>query len=172
MTGFLKVMKVLLIWFARSASASPVEPPKKETPKPQVKTELDFKNNSERLKKEWNLLFQKNEHLWDLIIDAHVYCYQQFGKYIVVTMIDRTQAEQDEIYKDDPKYNEKPYKSPHQFFHAVDLRSSTFETHEIEQLVNYLNTKYNSTNYYKWTAKCHAVINGAEHFHIQFVRKV
>lgn len=129
-----------------------------------------YKNDTDRLKEEHIELKERNPDLYDIIDDVCDWAWVYCKKDIVITMIYRTDAEQDSIYKDDPKYQQKKFKSPHQFYHAVDLRSSTFDTEQIQKLVDYLNEQYNGTNYYKWTAKCHDVGLG-DHFHIQFVRK-
>jgi hypothetical protein len=129
-----------------------------------------FKNSSQRLQDEFIELEERNKPLHQLIVDTCAYCKAEFNKDITITMIYRTDKEQDEIYKDNLKYQQKKFKSPHQFFHAVDLRSSTFTRPEIDKLVNYLNNVYNKDNYYKFTALCHDVGIG-EHFHINYLRK-
>lgn len=128
------------------------------------------KNDSSRLKNEYTQLIEKNTGLYDLINDISIYVKKTMNKDIVITMIFRTDQEQDEIYKDDPKYKIKKFKSPHQFYHAIDLRSRDFSQSEIKQIEDYLNNKYNPTNYYKWTAKNHNVGLG-DHFHLQWVKK-
>ena len=141
---------------------------------PNAKGILYFKNGSKRLGDEFIELLERNPGLHQLIVDTCAYCKATFGKDITITMIYRTDAEQDSLYQNDAKYLAKKFKSPHQFYHAVDLRSSTFETSEIKVLVDYLNSVYNKTNYYNWTAKCHDIDGTgpqAEHFHIQFIKK-
>jgi hypothetical protein len=181
MSGLLKVLKVILTLFAKGAKSSPIvasekkeiplESPKFTPPSQTInKPQILFKNDSERLKEEFNELAIKNVYLSRLIVDAQNYCYTNFQKNIVITMIYRTQEEQDSIYKDDARYKVKKFKSPHQFFHASDLRSSTFTPEEIKKLVDYLNLTYDENNYYKFTAMCHDVGLG-EHFHIQFAKK-
>jgi hypothetical protein len=129
-----------------------------------------FKNESIRLKNEYNELIEKNVGLFDLINDLCIYAKNSLREDIVITMIYRTDEEQDSIYKDDPKYIAKKFKSPHQFYHAVDIRSHTFTADEIKNIEDYLNNKYNPNNYYKWTAKNHNVGLG-DHFHIQYIKK-
>ena len=139
-----------------------------------VKGIIYFKNGSKRLQDEFVALVDKNKDLHELIVDTCAYCKAEFNKDIVITMLYRTQDEQDNLYKDSTKYKEKKFSSPHQYHHAVDLRSSTFTREEIDKLVDYLNKVYNSKNYYKWTAKCHDIDGSgpqAEHFHIQFVKR-
>lgn len=135
---------------------------------------IEFKNNSNRLKEEFDELVVKNQDLYNILLDCGNFCNEHFDKKAIITMIYRTQEEQDSIYKDDEKYKVKKFKSPHQYHHAFDLRSSHLEADEIEKLVKYLNGLYNVGNYYKWTAKNHD-IDGAgpqqNHFHVQFVKK-
>lgn len=128
-----------------------------------------MKNNSKRLEEEWEVLDAQNTHLKSLILDLDKYAYDRYQKNLVITMIYRTNEEQDNIYKDDERYKKKKFKSPHQFFQGVDIRSSIFNEDEIKDLVNYLNTRYNDSNYYKYTAKCHNVGLG-DHFHIQYYK--
>lgn len=173
MSGIVKVLQVILTLFAKNAVSSPPQASEKKSPLPEVppRPEPTFKNDSERLKGELNQLKTVNPGLYDLLYDICDYCNREFKKTVVITMIYRTDEEQDEIYKDDEKYKARPFKSPHQYWHALDLRSKTFTPEEIKMVENYLNTKYNGSNYYTWTAKDHIVLNGASHFHIQYSKK-
>ena len=128
---------------------------------------IEFKDNSIRLKNEFNDLKVKNPTLYDILIDLNEFANKQYSKNVIITMIFRSDAEQDFIYKDDARYLAKPFKSPHQFWHGVDIRSWTFSADEITEIEEYLNSKWNKGNYYKWVAKCHNVGHG-DHFHIQF----
>jgi hypothetical protein len=128
-----------------------------------------FKNDSARLKKEYEDLQESNAHLFDLINDLAKFINKKFEKDLTITMILRTQEEQDEIYKNDPKYKVRKFKSPHQFSHAVDLRSRDFTKDEISAIEDYLNTEYNPTNFYKWTARDHNVGLG-DHLHLQYYK--
>lgn len=131
---------------------------------------IEYKNNSNRLREEFEELKVRNEMLYNILLDCGNFCQEYFQKKVVITMIYRTDEEQDSIYKDDEKYKVKKFKSPHQFWHGADLRSSHLDTEQIEKLVNYLNGLYNVGNYYKWTAKNHNVGLG-DHFHVQFCKK-
>lgn len=132
---------------------------------------IQFKNNAGRLVQELAALEQSNRPLFDLLQDASQFVTNTYKKDFVVTMISRSQEEQDKLYKDDPKYQVKKFKSPHQFSHAADIRSSIFSPEEIKGIEDYLNNKYNGTNYYKWTARNHVIPGGAFHFHIQYVSR-
>ncbi len=134
---------------------------------------LHAKNNSKSIKDELRKLKKENKPLLMLLVDLYHYVEDNFHKDLYVTMIYRSQEQQDDIYKgyersDGRKYDESPWKSPHQFWHAVDLRSSNLNDAEIKDIEEYLNDKYEDKNYYKWTAKNHTVGLG-EHFHIQMV---
>ena len=135
---------------------------------------IKYKNESERLAQELQELQHKNVELYELLVnDLAPWVSTMFGKDLVITMIYRTDAEQDSIYggktkSDGREYDEKPWKSPHQFYHSVDLRSSTFSPSEIKSIESYLAMKYNASNYYRFTAKNHNVGLG-NHFHLQFV---
>ena len=134
---------------------------------------IKVKDESQRVIEEiWDLK-ERNRPLLKLMFDVRDYCKKEFNKDIVLTHIYRKDEEQDDIYMNhiDPemvaKYLKRKFKSPHQFFHAFDLRSFIFTDEEIIQLVDYLNDKYNEMNYYRFTAKCHNAGSGS-HFHIQF----
>jgi hypothetical protein len=156
---------------AKAASSPPKAQPLKGGNVKQGKSGmLHAKNNSPRLKKELKQLEVNNPELHALIIDLYKWISDKFGKDTIITMIYRTQAEQDRLYRYSQKYQEKKFKSPHQFWHAIDLRTWIYTEEEIDQIVQYLNDKYNSRNYYSWTAKAHAIKGNARHFHIQFIK--
>lgn len=127
---------------------------------------LHAKNDSQRIKNELIELKTKNRELFDLIIDLYHYADHHFKKDVIITMIYRTQEEQESIYGPGVKK-----KSPHQFWHAIDIRSRIYTQEEIDRMVSYLNGRYNGDNYYRWTTKVHEVGNHGMHFHIQFVKK-
>ena len=131
---------------------------------------LKAKNDSQRLKDEFVNLRKENKPLWDLLVDLYKWVDKEFGKDTVMTMLYRTQEEQDYLYRDSERYDKKPFKSPHQFYHAVDLRSFIYTKEERDRMVEYLNSKYDSSNYYKWTAKVHEVGSNGLHFHIQYYK--
>lgn len=125
-----------------------------------------YKNEANRLRLELLTLRRVNRDVYDMMYDLAQWVGDNFEKETIITMIFRTQEEQEQIYG-------KGYtkKSPHQFYHAVDIRSRIFSDDEIKKIEDYLNNKYNDTNYYKWTAKNHKVAGGAYHFHIQYIKK-
>lgn len=130
-----------------------------------------LKDDSKRLVEELKKLITLNPELHYLIFDLAEFVKGAFKKEITITMIDRTQAEQDELYKNDEKYKAKKFVSPHMVGAAVDIRSKTFTPEEIKRIEDYLNSKYNTSNVFKWTAKNHKVGDNAFHFHIQYQRK-
>lgn len=135
---------------------------------------IRVKNGSQRLISEiWDLK-RMNRPLLKLLFDVRNYCRDNFGKDVIITMIYRTDEEQNNIYRGTTRngrlYDVKPWRSPHQFYHALDLRSFIFSKEEIQELVDYLNETYNDSNYYKFTAKCHDVGLG-DHFHINYLKQ-
>lgn len=130
------------------------------------------KDGSERIEKELKKLKKKNPKLHQIVMELTQYVKDEFKKDVIITMIHRTQEEQDTLYKDSAKYKKKTFKSPHQFWHGVDLRSWIYTEAEREKMVAWLNAKGSLlNNYYKWTAKVHEVGQNGLHFHIQFCPK-
>lgn len=159
----MKLIKLILSYLWKTHT----EPIKEiKVPKGVVKV----KDDSQRLKDELEALKTQNPGLRDLLFDLADFIKESFNKETIVTMIGRTPEEQDYLYRNDPKYQAKKFISPHQLMHALDLRSRIFTIGEIEQIVDWINKNYNSTNYYKWTAKNHDVGAG-DHLHIQWVKK-
>ena len=132
---------------------------------------IQYKNDSGRLKREHEELKDHNPSLFKLLSDLEEFVTKQFSKDVMITMIYRTQDEQDELYRNDPKYKTKKFKSPHQFWHSLDLRSKSFTGDEVLAIEKFLNDSYNLKNFYRWTAKNHAISGNVDHFHIQFVSK-
>lgn len=151
---------------AIAVPSAPIEPEKLV-----VKVRPSLKNDNPRLLGELDDLDKKNPELYDLILDVCQYVKSDICKDVVITMINRTQEEQDELYKDSEKYKAKKFYSPHQFGHAADLRSSIYSKEEIDKIVKYVNDKYNATNFYKPSALYHEVGNNGLHFHIQYSKK-
>jgi hypothetical protein len=132
---------------------------------------IEFKDGNSRLIKEFKELKSKNRELWKLVADLNAYSQEMFGIIPIITMIYRTEEEQDWLYRASESYKKRKFKSPHQFYHAVDIRSRSFSKDRIIAIESYLNNKYNASNYYKWSAKCHEVGSNGMHFHIQFCKK-
>lgn len=130
---------------------------------------LLVKNDNVRLFKEIKELRHRNHGLMMLLLDIRDYVSIKYNKDIIVSHIYREQSEQDFYYKDNERYKKKKFKSPHQYFHGVDIRSSIFTQEEIDDIVIYINQRWDNSNYYKWTSKCHKVGNNGKHFHIQYV---
>lgn len=125
----------------------------------------------ERLETELKDLESKNPELNQLLINLAKMVKEKFNKDLIITMIYRTQSEQDYLYRDDSSYKLKKFKSPHQFWHAVDLRSWIYTESERSEMVKWLNTQgIIKNNYYKWTSKVHEVGSNGLHFHIQFAK--
>lgn len=143
---------------------------KKEAPKKEIAQPL-VKNASERLKNELSELPDKNPELYGLLMDLCAFVEANYKKDVVITMIYRTQEEQDWLYRDSAKYKKRKFKSPHQFWHAIDLRSWIYTEKERKEMVKFLNERGSAqNNYYNWTAKVHEVGNNGLHFHVQFLK--
>lgn len=142
--------------------------------KPMVRPKVKDQDK-ERLESELGQLQSKNPELHTMLMDLVQFVHDEFQKDVVLTMILRTQAEQDEIYggtvnSAGRSYDEKPWRSPHQFWHAMDLRSWIYTEEELQKMVDWINRwGKEHGNYYKWTAKVHDVGKGM-HFHVQFVK--
>ena len=128
------------------------------------------KKDSLRIRRELYALKKRNKDLYDLSVDLSHFIQRQFKKDIIVVMIYRTQGEQNWLYRNSRKYKEQKFISPHQMWHAVDIRSRIFTKTEIKQVVDYINEKYDKSNFYRWTAKYHSVGSGY-HFHFQYTKK-
>lgn len=126
---------------------------------------IEFKSEEEREEFEDARL---NNKLKNIIKMMSIYTNIRFDKNIIVTEVYRAQEEQDRVYKDNEKYRESPWKSTHQFWRAVDLRSWTFEENEIEEILDILNKiPYDINRPQKKTAIYHKTKYGAKHIHIQ-----
>lgn len=125
--------------------------------------------DKERLVQEIYDLKKENKPLFDLLTDLRDWVNKKFDQHITITHIYRLQVEQDKFYKDNERYKRRKFKSPHQFWHAIDIRSRDFTEDEIRSIENYLNTKYNKKNFYSWTARDHNIGLG-DHFHIQYYK--
>lgn len=159
------------------------EPVEVRLPTPEeaaVKAEVKFKDDSTRLREEFKKLNTRNKQLKELVEDLALWIKTQFNKELIVTHVLRTNEEQDRIYagtkRGSREYDKNPWISPHQVWTAVDLRTWFYTPEEIDKIVNYLNTKYKETNYYRTTAMYHEVFNSkgeshGTHFHIQYTRK-
>lgn len=130
---------------------------------------IKVKDGLKRLVNEIWTLKRKNKSLLKIVFDLRDFCKKEFDKDVTITMIGRTAEEQDFLYRNSQRYAKKKFKSPHQFWTAVDIRSWSFNKDERLQLVNYINMKYNESNYFKWTLKFHTVGSGY-HGHLQYVK--
>lgn len=126
------------------------------------------KEHETRLIGEIETLKKKNKDLYNILCDVSTFCENKYNMDITVTHIFRTKEEQKEIYGNNDK------KSPHELWLAFDLRSTTFNKEEINEIEHYINAKYNSKNYFKFTTKDHTVYKDGRsfgpHFHFQFTK--
>ena len=104
-----------------------------------------------------------------ILYDLQNHVAQKYHKNITITQIDRSQDENDQIYKNTTK---KHRKTAHGVWAAVDVRSRDFTVPEIEEMISFLNSFYNSTNSNPLkggnTAMCHEIPGHGMHFHIQY----
>ena len=119
---------------------------------------------------EYDQLKVKNPALAALLSDLSDYVGAEFGKDVVVTMIFRTQAQQEAIYGKGTKR-----KSPHMFWHAIDIRDWIYSADEKKEIIAWLKSGYDSTNHSNYipqagsrTVWLHQVGTNGMHFHIQY----
>jgi len=115
-------------------------------------------------------LAKENKPCYYLMKDISKFVEDKYGLDTIITHIYRKLSEQHKFYgKDTTRV------SPHQLFHSFDIRSRIFNNDEIKEIVDYVNTKYNATNYYKTTCMAHEVIKDGKsfgmHFHCQYLTK-
>ena len=125
---------------------------------------IEFKTPKER--DDYTQLANKNPKLLDLVIDLAECVELMFKKPIVLTSVHRSQDEQDKLYA---AGGNKAPKSAHSTWEAVDLRDKIYTKHEIDFIVNYLNTKYKNENGKK-VCLHHAIPGNANHFHIYLAK--
>jgi hypothetical protein len=107
--------------------------------------------------------------LRDIIYSAASYMLDKYKYEITITECLRTQAEQDDIYKNDPKYKVTPWRSVHQDGRGIDLRTNDMSKEMIADLTNFLNKiPYDPKRPEKKTCLVHDVGKGL-HFHTQVV---
>jgi len=89
-----------------------------------------------------------------------------FGKSITITEILRTQAMQDEYYKDNESYKEKPWLSVHQFGRGADVSIKWFTVQEVKDIEKFLKTNFVYSTAFKSICIVHDIGRG-NHIHIQ-----
>lgn len=91
------------------------------------------------------------------------YLKHKYNTSLIITHLWRSQKEQDEIYKNDPEYQKRPFKSVHQYYRGADISISTVSG---KKIANWLNVNF----FYapgKPTALVHTVASWGIHLHIQ-----
>ena len=107
--------------------------------------------------------------LKEMIRAGDKYAQIEFGKELVITDLLRTQESQDRIYKDNPNYHVKPWKSVHQYGRGCDIRTRNLDPKEIEKLTNFFNLfQYDKNRPDKKSCLVHDVGSG-HHFHVQCI---
>ncbi len=125
---------------------------------------VEFK--TDRIKKEYLELKTKNNRLYRLIECISEFVSLEFNKNVVLTEVLRTQAEFEALYAQTPPA-QKPARSPHMDWKAVDLRSSIYTPEEITRLVAFCN-QFRFRAGLKKVAIYHKINGNAFHFHVQF----
>ena len=97
---------------------------------------IKFKNNSDRIKKEWAELNKKNRDLREIVEYYSRIVWILWRKHCTLTDIFRTDAEQRKIYPGQPKK-----KSVHQFWRGVDVRDN-LEYWQEEVMRRIINNKF------------------------------
>ena len=129
---------------------------------------LQFKHPS--LVDEFRQLKTKYPPLAALMQDLTAFVQSAFSKDVMVTMIFRTQAQQEAIYGAGTKR-----KSPHMFWNAVDIRDWIYSEPEKAAITQWLKEGYDSANQLNYihaarsrTVWLHEVNSHGMHFHIQY----
>jgi len=125
---------------------------------------INFLNK--RIEYEFNYDAVLEDKLKKIVYILSLYCEVEFNKDITITHIYRTEMEQNDIYHKSEKYQNKPWKSVHQFGRGVDVRSHNFNKIEIEKIKSFIN----GITYREGSATLtciHHDIGLGEHFHLQ-----
>lgn len=127
----------------------------------QVNLPIFFDNS--KLEKEFELV---NSKLKGIVWYAAFLCIENFQSPLIITHILRTQEEQDEIYKNDKKYQKSPWKSVHQFNRGVDVRLHNIGIKNATMLAKKINSLF---PYKKGTDKKTVLVHDIGHGnHIHF----
>ena len=121
-----------------------------------------FKYN--KIRKAWKSWIKAKNPIVPKMIALANFVKTNFNKPIVITELERTQAEQNKIYG-----KKRGKKSWHQFKAAADLRVRIYTATEIVQIVSFLK-KYEKANALRLTVLYHD-IGLASHIHFQFRAK-
>jgi hypothetical protein len=116
-----------------------------------------------RIRDEYGQLPQKNERLFELVVDLAQYVQDTYKLDLTLTSIYRTAEEQAALYA---QSQHKVLDSSHMHWKAVDLRSLVFTKPEIDAICAYLAAKWKNKDG-RSVAFCHTIVGGAPHFHVQ-----
>jgi len=125
-----------------------------------------MKFKTDRIQKE----FESNQLPWKLVRIIQMienFCLAKYNYEITITDILRTQEEQDAIYEYSDKYREKPWKSVHQVWRGVDLRTRDMPSEAINEISDMVNKiQYDPNRPEKKSCIYHNVGAGI-HLHLQ-----
>ena len=126
---------------------------------------IEFKEHEQQLQFRSPLI---DSRLIDIIYYLAGFSYFNYGKSITITELLRSQAEQDEIYKDDPIYKQNPWQSVHQYGRGADISILYYTDDEKREILKYLNGHFSyREGGTKETAIIHEVGNHGMHLHVQ-----
>ncbi len=126
---------------------------------------VDFKTNRQMNEFQDDKL---NEKVKNIAVLLAFYSWNFFNKRLIITDILRTHQEQNHVYRDSAKYKKKPWRSVHEFWRGVDIRSHGLTDKEIKILVTIANTiEYDKNRPNKKTCLYHSVGKGGKHIHLQ-----
>jgi hypothetical protein len=108
-------------------------------------TLLHIQFKTERLCRQFNLPLTTTSlspKLISIIMYSAWFFDAELNQPFVITGLQRTQGEQDSIYKNDERYKVKPWKSVHQFGRGCDVRIRHLKMEEINKFVANVNTHF------------------------------
>ena len=89
-------------------------------------------------------------------------------RWVLITELLRTKEQQNENYKDNPEYQEKPWNSVHEYGRGADIRSHEFVNRgdDVEKIVAAINREFDYGDGVHQTALYHNSGQG-KHIHLQ-----
>jgi len=121
-----------------------------------------MKFKEERREKEWELLKDKNPFLYNMILDVEKFSQDNFQIEPVITNIWESIEEVKQLHGGVYTPN------IHEEYRAVDLRSSTYNPQQIQDIVNYIDKNY-TYDPQRPQMKCvlYHTVGAGWHFHFQ-----
>ena len=125
---------------------------------------MDIKFRQPHLEEEFTKLNTKLK-----CITWYILCYvkETYGVDLECTQIFRTQAEQDEIYRDDPKYIKSPWMSVHQSWRGIDFSIKDLGAAKAKKMAAEVNEIFPYGKGSLKTVLAHEVGSHGFHLHVQ-----